>query len=101
MYAFSKWISLDEFYISGFEAKRMTLEEDLTVLIDYEKYQERTQNRRFQRQINSSNKTNQSSARYPSLYQSSNSQAQDKIRDHRYDCDDKGISKRILKLQQN
>lgn len=75
----------------------MSLEEDLTVLIDYEKYEERSHNRRFQRQLNSSNKTNQSSSRYPTLYPHSSSQVQnqDKVRDHRYDCEDKGIPKRI------
>lgn len=70
----------------------MSLEEDLTVLIDYGKYQELSQNQRFQRQLNPSNKT-QSSARFPSLFpfSSSHSQAQDKVRDHKNDCADKGI----------
>lgn len=75
----------------------MSLEEDLTVLIDYGKYQERTQSRRIQRQTNQSNKTNSSSVRYPS------SQAQDKVRDHnKNDCDEKGIFEMIdLKLKPN
>lgn len=81
----------------------MSLEEDIIVLIDYEKYQERT--RRVQRQINGewARTTNASGLpRLPSLfpYQTNASQNHEQIRtekhgDHHYECNDKesaGIS---------
>lgn len=37
--------------VLGIDAKRVLLEEDLTVLIDYEKYQENVKHRRLQRQV--------------------------------------------------
>lgn len=41
----------------GYDAKRVSMEEDLTVLIDYEKYQEHAQHRRMQRQVLLTNDT--------------------------------------------
>lgn len=98
-------------YVLGNDAKRMSLEDDLTVLIDYEKYRERAQ-RRFSRQLNLVNRTSQLTSQlgnqfaqifnnrfpvpftYPSNFPTYLN-TQMPSRDHYEDCTDRGIFENV------
>lgn len=104
-------------YVLGNDAKRMSLEDDLTVLIDYEKYRERAQ-RRFSRQLNLVNRTSQLTSqlgnqfaqifnnRFPVPFTYSSNfptylNTQMPSRDHYEDCGDRGIFENVSELSIN
>lgn len=85
----------------------MSLEEDLTVLIDYKKYQEHVYPRRVQRQVTIANNSSSSIPLVPFPlpfpYSQSNSRPTQFQRDYQRhdsnDCKDRGIFSTILNIQ--